>query len=79
MFPIQTDLFNEYLGGTDIALSLKGVAELLEKNDVEKEADGGTEDDLEYLALSRSGTCLGTEDDRRALARGRNDLFIPVI
>jgi len=72
-------LFNEYLGGTDIALSLNGVAELREKKEVEKEADGGTEDDLEYLAVSRSGTCLGTEDDRRALVGGRIDLVTPVI
>ena len=55
------------------------MAELLEKKEVEKEADGGTEEDLEYLAVSRSGTCLGTEDDRRALVGGRNDLFIPVM
>jgi len=55
------------------------VAELLEKKEVEKEADGGTEDDLEYLAVSRSGTCLGTEDDRRALVGGRNDLVTPVM
>ena len=72
-------LLKEYLGGTDIALSLNGVEELREKKEVEKQADGGTEDDLAYLDISSCGTCLGTEDDLRALFGGRNDLFTPVI
>ena len=45
-------LSKEYLGGTDIALSLKGVAEFLEKKDEEKLIEGGTEDDLENLEES---------------------------
>ena len=73
------DLFQEYLGGTDMALFLKGVAEWEEQKEDEKEAEGGTEDDLAYLAVSSGGTCLGTEDDLRALDGGRNDLVRPVI
>ena len=49
------------------------------KKEVEKEAEGGTDEDLAYLAVSRGGTCLGTEEDRRALVGGRNDLVTPVI
>jgi len=45
-------LIVEYAGGTEWALSLKGVAELRVKKEVEKEADGGTEDDLACLAVS---------------------------
>ena len=73
------DLSQEYLGGTDIALSLNGVAEWEEQKEDEKDAEGGTEDDLAYLAVSSGGTCLGTEDDLRALDGGRNDLVRPVI
>ena len=61
------DLCTEYLGGTDMALSLNGVAELRVKKEVLKEADGGTEDDLTCLSVSKCGTCLGTEDDLRVL------------
>ena len=73
------DLSHEYLGGTDIALSLNGVAEWEEQKEDEKEPDGGTDVDLAYLAESSGGTCLGTEDDLRALDGGRNDFVRPVI
>jgi len=46
------DLLVAYAGGTDRALSLNGVAELRVKKEGEKEAEGGTEDDLVYLAVS---------------------------
>ena len=49
---MQSYLLVEYTGGTDKALSLNGVAELRVKKEVEMEADGGTEDDLVYLAVS---------------------------
>ena len=62
-----------------MALSRNGVAELRVKKEVEKVADGGTEEDLAYLDVSSSGTCLGTDDERRALVGGRNDFVIPVI
>ena len=55
------------------------MAEREELKEDEKEPDGGTEDDLAYLAVSSGGTCLGTEDDLRALDGGRNDLVTPVI
>ena len=62
-----------------LKLTHPSVAELWDKKYVEKQADGGTEDDLAYLDISNCGTCLGTEDDLRALFGGRNDLFTPVI
>ena len=45
-------LSKEYLGGTEEALSLKGVAEFRVKNDDEKVKEGGTDDDLAYLDAS---------------------------
>jgi len=62
-----------------MALSLKGVAEGEEQKEDEKEAEGGTEDDLACLDVFSGGTCLGTDDDRRALDGGRSDLVRPVI
>ena len=74
-----SNLSNEYLGGTDIARSLKGVAEFRLKNDDEKVTDGGTDVDLAYLDESSLGTCLGTDEDLRALLGGVNVLLIPVM
>jgi len=61
-------------------LSLKGVAELRVKKEVEKQAEGGREDALACLVESNCGTCLGVEEDLRALfSIGRYDLATPVI
>jgi len=73
------DLSKEYLGGTDDALSLKGVAELRVNNEDEKLKEGGTDDDLAYLDESSSGTCLGTDEDLRALFGGVSVLLMPVM
>ena len=43
-------LSQEYLGGTDMALSLNGVAEFRVKKELEKQAEGGTEEDLALRA-----------------------------
>ena len=49
------------------------------KKDDEKVTDGGTDDDLAYLDESSLGTCLGTDEDLRALLGGVNVLLIPVM
>jgi len=63
-----------------MALSLNGVAELRVKKELEKQAEGGTEEDLALRAVSSCGTCLGTEDDLSVLfSCGQYDLYTPVM
>jgi len=50
------------------------------KKEVEKQAEGGSEEALACLVVSSCGTCLGTEEDLRALfICGRYDLATPVM
>ena len=48
-------------------------------NEDEKLKEGGTDDDLAYLDESSSGTCLGTDEDLRALFGGFSVLLMPVM
>ena len=48
-------------------------------NEDEKLKEGGTDDDLAYLDESSSGTCLGTDEDLRALFGGVSVLLMPVM
>lgn len=56
---------NGTIGGTDLALSAKGVAERM--NSLELKAEGGTLLARANLLVSISGTVLGTDEDLRVL------------
>jgi len=53
------------MGGTDLALSAKGVAE--RRKLLAAKAVGGTLLERANLFVSKSGTVLGTDDDLRVL------------
>ena len=58
-------LSQEYLGGTDMALSRNGVAAWRVKKEGEKQAEGGTEEARLFCSgniSSSCGTWFGTED-----------------